>query len=67
VQTVEVFAERQGLPPDEFYSLLHSEKRMEKEVFIHFPRILFGEYRKNLIQVSVSLLNHYLAPASPGF
>jgi hypothetical protein len=64
VQTVEVFAERQGLPVEEFYSLLLSEERMEKEVFIHLPHRSLEEYRQNLIVASVSLLNQYMTPAS---
>lgn len=66
VQTVEVFAERQGLPPEEFYSLLNSEERMEKEVFIYFPRELLAEFRQGLLETNIKFLNGYLAPASSG-
>jgi hypothetical protein len=60
VQTVEVFAERQGLLPEEFYALLDSEPRMDKEVFIHFPRQLLTEYRRELIETNIHLINSYL-------
>jgi hypothetical protein len=62
VQTVEVFAERQGLPVEEFYSLLLSEERMEREIFAHFPRKVLTEYRQDLFEANVRLLNNYLAP-----
>jgi hypothetical protein len=64
VQTVEVFAERQGLLPEEFYALLNSEPRMDKEVFIHFPRQLISEYRRELLETNIDMVNNYLALAS---
>jgi hypothetical protein len=64
VQTVEVFAKRQGLLPEEFYALLNSEPRMEKEVFIHFPRELLSKYRRELLETSISMANNYLALTS---
>lgn len=66
VQTVEVFADRQGLPAEEFYSLIFSEERMEQEVFSRFPRSMLAGYRQELIEASVRLLNNYLAPAASG-
>jgi hypothetical protein len=64
VQTIEVFAQRQGLSPEEFHSLLLSEERMEREIFFRFPRKLLTEYRQELSKASVSLLNIYLTPPS---
>jgi hypothetical protein len=33
---------------------------MEKEVFIHFPRQLLTEYRRELIETNIHLINSYL-------
>jgi hypothetical protein len=57
IKTVEVLAEREGSDPDEFASLLKSEERMEREVFIHVPRNLLTEYRQELITNNLSFLN----------
>lgn len=60
VQTVEVFAERQGISPNEFYSLLHSEDQMDRQVFIHLPRSSLAAYRGQLLIENISLLNAFL-------
>jgi hypothetical protein len=59
-KTVEVFAEREGLDPNEFNSLLKSEERMEDEIFTHVPRDLFSKYRQELIAINVNFLNNFL-------
>jgi len=60
VQTVEVFAARQGVPPDEFYRLLDSEDAMEREVFARVPRHAMDQYRKQLLEENIILLEMYL-------
>ena len=37
IQTVEVFASRQGIPPGTYYDLLNSEEALEREIFVHLP------------------------------
>jgi hypothetical protein len=60
-KTVEVFAERAGLDPEQYNSLLKSEERMDQEIFSHIPRSLLAEYRQDLILSGVRLLNDILA------
>lgn len=64
VQTVEVFAARQGIPPSEFYRLLDSEEAMEREVFARIPRQALAYYRRVLVDENIKLLQDYLAPAT---
>lgn len=61
IQTVEVFATRQGIAPEHFYNLLASEERLEEEIFSRLPRQNLEEYRLGLISESASLLQAYLA------
>lgn len=61
VKTVEVFAERQGIPPQEYYSLLSSEDRMENEVFVHLPRQVLNLYRRSVLEENVRLISAYLS------
>ena len=60
IRTVEVFATRQGLSPDAYYSLLDSEIRMEQEVFSHLPRQTLDQYRDALLTSNLALLSKYL-------
>ena len=60
VQTVEVFAARQGIPPGEFYRLLDSEEGMEREVFSHITRPALDFYRKRLVEENLHLIKRYL-------
>lgn len=55
-QTVEVFAARQGIEPDEFYHLIDSEERMDEEVFVHLPRQKLDRYRQSLVVENLKLL-----------
>jgi hypothetical protein len=66
VQTVEVFAARQGLSVEAFYRLLDSEERMEQEVFIHLSRSQLDAYRARLLQESVLRLRRYLEQPEAG-
>jgi hypothetical protein len=59
-QTVEVFAARQGIPPDEFYRLLDSEEAMEREIFARVSRQTLDLYRQRLVEENLSLLEMYL-------
>lgn len=60
VQTVEIFAARQGLPVDAFYRLLDSEERMQQEVFSRLPERQLAHYRTRLLQESAQWVNRYL-------
>lgn len=61
IETVEVFAARQGLSPEQFYRLIDSEDRMESQVFIHISRDLLHQYREGLIRSNLNLLVDYLS------
>jgi hypothetical protein len=60
-RTVEVFAEREGLDPQEFNSLLASAERMDHEVFVHVSRNQLAKYRQELIATNLDFLNDTLA------
>ena len=60
VRTVEVFASRQGISPEEYYQLLSSEERIQDEVFAYFPREHLANYRQALIDENLQLINDYL-------
>ena len=49
IQTVEVFAARQGLAVETFNQVLLSEEQMETEVFSKIPRRTLGRYRRRLL------------------
>jgi hypothetical protein len=58
-QTVEVFSQRQGISPAEFYSLLSSKDRMENEVFSRVSELELEEFRQTLIQENIKLLQDF--------
>ncbi len=58
-KTVEVFAARQGISPQDFYDLLDSEEHMNAEVFVHLPRQRLRAYRQCLIETNLQLLRVY--------
>jgi hypothetical protein len=60
VDTVEVFAERQGMSPDVYYELIGSEEAMQQEVFSHIPRSSLDDYRLGLLIESMNILESYL-------
>ncbi|MBW8010678.1 MAG: zinc dependent phospholipase C family protein [Chloroflexi bacterium] len=60
VQTIEVFANRQGLAPEEFSNILNSEELMEEEIFTHVSRQRLGEFHQNLLAKNLQLLQTYL-------
>ena len=59
IQTVEVFAARQGISPDAYYALLCSEERLDEEIFTHLPRQALDDYRQEIIRENLSLLGYY--------
>lgn len=65
-RTVEVFAERQGLSPQEYYALLDSNERMEREIFSHLPRQNLEAYRQRAEMESARLVRAYLRNAING-
>lgn len=65
-QTVEVFAARQGIAPDEFYALLASPERLQQEVFIHLSRQQITAFRHRLLEESIQIMRRYLEPSQPG-
>lgn len=58
-RTVEVFAERMNMPADALLELLHSESRMETEIFSFIPYQVLVEYRQKLIASNLQLLGDY--------
>lgn len=62
VQTVEVLSSRLEIPPEEYYRLMCSEKRMEAEIFCRLPRRTLSAYRERLLSANVQLLQDYLSP-----
>jgi hypothetical protein len=64
IQTVEVFAARQGILPEEYYSLLGSQERMDQEVFSHLPRQHLETYHQHILEEHLSLLENYLSVKS---
>jgi hypothetical protein len=61
IQTVEVFASRQGISPARYYQLLESESQMDEAVFSRIPRRCLLEYRLRLVEENVELLQSYLS------
>jgi hypothetical protein len=61
-RTVEVFAARQGLPPEAFTSLLADEERLDHELFARLPRPALEAYRRELLAASADLLVRYYGP-----
>ncbi len=60
VKTVEVFAGRQGISPEDYYSLLESEERLEKEIFTHLSRQVIQNYRQIVLIENLELLQQLL-------
>jgi hypothetical protein len=60
ISTVEVFAQRQGISPKEYYRMITSEETMEREVFSHLSRQSLDEYHIYLLVESRKILEEYL-------
>ena len=58
-RTVEVFAQRLGTSPLEFYRLLESEERMDEEIFRHLPRSRLDFYHTRLLSANTHVLSHW--------
>ena len=56
VHTVEVFAARQGISPEEYYRLIQSEERLNQEIFKRLPRQSLVDYKRQVLEDSVDLL-----------
>jgi hypothetical protein len=61
IQTVEVFSTRQGISAPEYYALLASEERMQREIFEHIPLGLVHSHRQRVLDENICLLSDYLA------
>ena len=60
IQTVDVFAARQGIDTEEYYRLLTSEEDMDRRIFVHISRSRLDDYRRLVLDENISLLNNYL-------
>jgi hypothetical protein len=56
IQTVEVFSSRQGISAPEYYALLASEDRMQREVFDHLSLERIESYRLQVLKDNIKLL-----------
>jgi len=63
IQTVEVFAARQGLAPELFYQVMDSESNMARDVFSRLSLNQLKSYRQSLVQQNIEYLTTYLQPA----
>jgi len=59
IETIDVFAARQGISPTEFQELLDSEERMQQEIFVHLPRGVLSAYCERVIEAGAHLLTSY--------
>jgi len=62
IETVKVFAARQGVDVDEFQSLIGSQQSMQENIFVHIPPRQLEVYRAKLIAHNVVLVKDYLGP-----
>lgn len=62
VLTVEVFATRQGIPPEEYYRLLDSQDQLDRSLFTYLPRQSVKIYENLLIAENLRLVHTYLNP-----
>ncbi len=67
IQTVEVFASRQGISVDAFYHLLNTEEDMQHQIFDFLPRQVLDLYREKLVKNNITFLNEYLSQAGGAF
>jgi hypothetical protein len=61
IETIDVFASRHGINPAAFQTMINSEERMEKNVFVHLSRPQLREYRERLVAQNIELLELYLS------
>lgn len=61
IQTVEIFASRQGISAEIYHRLLNTEDEMQRQFFDYLPCRLLKVYRHGLLTENVKMLNEYLA------
>jgi hypothetical protein len=62
IETVDVFAQRQGISREAYYQVIHSEEEMDHQVFCILPRERVEEYRQAVLAENLQLIANYLAP-----
>ena len=60
VQTVEVFANRQGFSAEAYHQLISAEDEMQRQIFDFLPKQRLDEFWEMLIDANLNLLNEYL-------
>lgn len=60
VKTIDVFSARQGINPEEFQSIIHSESQMQAQIFGEIPRKKLKAYRNRVLKMNLHLLQGYL-------
>ncbi|HBX69018.1 MAG TPA: hypothetical protein DEH25_06465 [Chloroflexi bacterium] len=64
IQTVEVFAARQGIAAEAYYRLLNTENELQQQIFDFFPEQNLHDFWENLITNNIALLNDLLTSAT---
>lgn len=59
-KTAQVFAERHNLPATEFSEIMTSEEAMQENVFAYLPKNDVINYRRQLIEDNVELINQHI-------
>ena len=59
IQTVEVFAARQGIHVEEYYRMLDSEELLDQEIFRNLSRRELERFRWQMIDENIALLQDY--------
>ncbi len=67
LQTVEVFAARQGISVETYYHLLNNEEEMQHQIFDFLPCQVLDLYRQKIIEINIIFLNEYLTQAEGAF
>lgn len=60
IQTVEMFASRQGIPPGAFYDLLNSELALEEGIFSQLSHQRLDTYLDEVLADNLGFLQNYL-------
>lgn len=61
IQTVEVFAARQGISVEAYYQMLNTEDDMQRQIFDFLPRQILDLYRQETIKYNTAFLNKYFS------
>ena len=62
IETVDVFAQRQGISREAYFQVIHSEEEMERQVFSVIPRAMVDQNRRETLADNLQLIAHYLDP-----